>query len=265
MPKKQPEDAAPPIQRPPNRKARSNATPGLWRGFLEWLRDGRLLGFLLALGSAAALGLFFLHPTFAVAEVIVEGNQVLPEEQARQSSQSLGANLFLLNTLGVQARLTQIPYVRQVEIERYLPNRVLVRVWERFPSVSWWSVDVPQRFLVDNSGLVMGPETEGMADLIYIMDLGKMPVIPGDYVDVEAVRTAQQVFSRLYLDLHLPLLAFEYQEGRGITAVSADGWKACFGQSDSLEVKTRNLLSLLESGIPFRWVDLRILDRMIYH
>jgi hypothetical protein len=265
MSKQQSEAPAPTIQRPAHRKARSNATPGLWRGFLEWIRDGRLLGFLLALGSAATLGLLFLHPAFAVTEVTIEGNLVLPAEQARQDSQSLGSNLFLLNTLGVQERLTRIPYVRQVEIERYLPNRVLVRIWERFPSVSWWTIDTPQRFLVDHSGLVLGPEPEGMGNLIYIVDLGKAPISPGDYVDVEAVRTAQQIFSRLYLDLHIPLLAFEYQEGRGITAVSADGWKACFGQSNDLEVKTRNLVSLLQSEIVFDWVDLRMLDRMIYH
>jgi len=263
---KKPSQSAPPIiPRSPHRKARSNATPGLWRGLLEWIRDGRLLGFLLALGSAVALGFFFLHPTFAVAEVNIEGNLVLPRAQAEQESQGLGANIFLLNTLGVQERLTAIPYVRQVEIERYLPNRVRVRIWERFPSVSWWAVGAPQRFLVDNSGLVLGPEPEGMTDLIYIMDLGKNPIGPGDYVETEAVHTAQQIFSRLYMDLHIPLLAFEYQDGRGITAVSAQGWKACFGQSDHLEEKTRNLLSFLQSGIPFDWVDLRMLDRMIYH
>jgi len=264
MPKKEPEAAPQKSQRPANHKARSNATPGLWRGLLEWLRDGRLLGFLLALGSAAALGFLYLHPTFAVAEVVVEGNKVLPAEQAQENSQGLGANIFLLNTLGVQERLTAIPYVRQVEIERYLPNRVRVLIQERFPSVSWWALNAPQRFLVDNTGLVLGPEMEGMSDLIYVMDLDGKPVAAGGHVDVDAVQTAQQVFSRLYMDLHIALWAFEYQEGRGITAVSADGWKACFGESDHLEEKTRNLVSLLESGIAFRWVDLRMLDRIIY-
>ena len=264
MPRKPPAASAPPPPHPPPRKARSNATPGLWRGLVEWVRDGRLLGFLLALGSAAALGFFFLHPTFAVTEVVVEGCQVLPAEQARQDSQGLGVNIFLLNTLGVNERLTAIPYVQQVEIERYLPNRVRVQIWERFPSVSWWTVDTPQRFLVDNNGLVLGPEPEHMTDLIYIIDLGQKLVSPGDYVEIEAVRTAQQVFSRLYMDLHIPLQAFEYQEGRGITAVSPDGWKACFGKSDNLEEKTRNLVSLLHSGVQFKWVDLRIPSRLIY-
>jgi hypothetical protein len=266
MAKKQPAEESLTPKRPPRpKKARSNATPGLWRGLLEWLRDGRLLAFLLALGSAVTLGYLFFYPAFAVAEVAIEGNLVLPADQARQESRALGVNIFLLNTLSLSEQLTEIPYVQQVEVERYLPNRVLLRIQERFPSVSWWAVDAPQRFLVDNSGLVLGPEQEGMSDLIYIMDLGKKPVGPGDHVDIEAVRTAQQGFSRLFMDLHIPLLAFEYQEGRGITAVSAAGWKACLGSSDHLEEKVRNLVSLLQSGVQFDWVDLRMLDRMIYH
>lgn len=265
MPKKQAEEGTLPTQRPARHKVRSNATPKLWRGLLEWLRDGRLLAFLLALASAGGLGFLFFNPAFLVTEVAVNGNLVLPTDQARNDSQALGVNIFLLDTGGVSQRLTAFPYVQQVQVERYLPNRVHLRVWERFPSVSWWTIDVPQRYLVDNSGLVLGPEQDGMSDLIYIVDLGRVPVVPGDHVDVEAIRTAQQVFSRLFSDLDIPLLPFEYQPGRGITAASAAGWKACFGTSEHLEEKVRNLVSLLNSGVEFDWVDLRMLDQMIYH
>jgi hypothetical protein len=265
MPKKQAEEKTPPPQRAARHKVRSNATPKLWRGLLEWLRDGRLLAFLLALASGAGMGYLFFSPGFLVTEVAVAGNLVLPTAQARSDSQALGVNIFLLDTSEVSRQLTAFPYVQQVQVERYLPNRVRLRVWERFPSVSWWTIDVPQRYLVDNGGLVLGLEQEGMSDLIYVVDLGRAPVVPGDRVDVEAVRTAQQVFSRLFSDLDVPLLPFEFQPGRGITAVSAAGWKACFGTSDHLEEKVRNLVSLLRSGVEFDWVDLRMLDRMIYH
>lgn len=265
MAKKPPSEEAHLTPPPRRHKARPQATPGLWRGLGAWIRQGQLLGFLLALGSAAALAYLFLHPSFLVTEVTVDGNLVLPSEQARQVSQALGKNIFLLDTLAVTQRLTQVTYVQGVLVERYLPGRVHLQISERFPSVSWWTIDVPERYLVDNRGLVLGSEPPEISNIIYIMDLGKNPVQPGDHVDVEAVRTAQQVFSRLYNDMGIPLLAFEYRQGLGVTAVSPNGWKALFGQSDHLEQKVRNLASLLRSGIPFTWVDLRLLDRLIYH
>jgi hypothetical protein len=254
-----------PANKSQRRKVRPNATPRLWRGFLEWLRDGRLVSFLLALSSAAALGYLFLAPAFQVEAVQVRGNTVLPSEEAITYSQAIGRNIFLLDDFRIAERLLEIPYVREARIERSLPNQVRLVIQERFPRVSWWTVNVPERYLVDDTGLVLGPEPPDMSDLIYIIDLSATPVAPKDHVDVEAVRTAQQVFSRLYNDLSIALYPFEYQPGRGITAISAAGWRACFGTTAALELKVRNLVALLQSGIQFSEVDLRIPDQMRYH
>jgi hypothetical protein len=262
-PQKLPPEEGPSPPRNQRRKPHpSNARPGLWRGLLEWLRDGRLVAFLLAFGSALALGYLFLSPGFRVVGVAIQGNLVLPSEEAVQYSQALGTNLFLLDTSVVAQRLTTVPYVQQVQVERLLPSQVRVTIWERFPSVSWWPVANPQRYLVDNNGLVLGTEKEGMADLIYIVDLDAAPV--DKQVDPEAVHTAQQVFSRLYNDLGISLYPFEYEKGRGITAVAASGWKACFGTSAKLEQKVRSLVALLQSGVQFRVVDLRIPEQLNY-
>ncbi len=259
------EEAVVPANKSQRRKVRPNATPRLWRGFLEWLRDGRLVGFLLALGSAGMLGYLLLAPAFQVEAVEVQGNVVLPSAEAIQYSQSIGRNIFLLDDFRIADRLLEIPYVKEARIERSLPNRVRLVIGERFPRVSWWTINVPERYLVDDTGLVLGPEPPDMSDLIYVMDLSATPVSPKDHVDVEAVRTAQQVFSRLYNDLGIALYPFEYQPGRGITAVSAAGWRACFGTTDALEQKVRNLVALLQSGIEFTEVDLRMPDQMRYH
>lgn len=246
------------------RKSRSNATPRLWRGMWEWMRDGRLLGALMALGCALALGYLLLAPDFQVSQVDVEGNLVLPYEDALQYGQIMGANLFLIDVAEVRQRVESVPYVQRVRVERILPAQVCLRIWERFPSVSWWPVSSSQRFLVDDEGLVLSPERPGMSDLIYVVDVDGETVEVGDRVDAEAVRTVQQVFSRLYDDLGLALYPFEYQRGRGVTAVSADGWRACFGNSQHLEQKVRNLAALLQQGVAFNEVDLRLPDQMRY-
>lgn len=247
------------------RKTRSNASPRLWRGLREWLRDGRMAGALLVLGCGLILGYFFLSPQFRIQDVEVLGNRVLPREEAlKESGIVSGDNLFLIDVLTVKQRLEEIPYVQRARIERVLPNLVRLRIWERFPSVSWAPDNSPQRFLIDDSGLVLGPEQEGMEQLIYIVDKEGGALKPGDYVDVEAVQTAQQVFARLYNDLQVLLLPFEYRSERGITAVSMDGWRACFGNSEHLEEKVRNLAALLQSEVYFEEVDLRLPEQIRY-
>jgi len=253
------------LKRPNHRKPRSNATPRLWRGLREWACDGRLAGLLLALASAATLGYLFFSPQFQVQAVEVQGNVVLPSQEAIAGSQAASANLFLLDIGQVEARLRQVRYVEWVRVERFLPNRVRLTIQERFPAVSWCNAQTwLDRYLVDNNGVVVGAEQPGMSDLIYVVDVtpSAFPLRVGEQVDAAAVQTAQQVFSRLYNDMGIPLLPFEYQQGRGVTAVSAEGWKACFGTSEHLEAKVGNLLALRQSDIPFRVVDLRLPDQI---
>lgn len=246
------------------RKPRSNATPKLWRGLRAWVRDGQLLAALLALGCSGVLGYFFLSPDFAVRVVYARGNQVLTSEEAVEYSQVTGANLFLLNTGDVEKRLLQVAYVQRVKVQRFLPDQVRLTITEHLPSVSWAPLSSPERFLVDDDGLILGLEQPEMGNLIYIVDLDGIPVETGGQVDADAVRTAQWVFSRLYNDLGIDMLPFEYESERGITAVSAEGWRACFGNSDDLEQKLRNLAVLLLRDIPFNVVDLRLIDQIRY-
>lgn len=262
---KRPAEEGPILKRPAHRQPHSNATPRLWRGLREWACDGRLAGLLLALGSAATLAYLFFSPQFQVQAVEVQGNVVLPSQEAIAGSQAASANLFLLDIGQIESRLRQVRYVEWVRVERFLPNRVRLTIQERFPAVSWCNAQTwLDRYLVDNNGVLVGAERPGMSDLIYVVDVtpDAFPLHVGQQVDAAAVQTAQQVFSRLYNDLGIPLLPFEYQQGRGVTAVSAEGWKACFGTSEHLEEKVGNLLALRQSDIPFRMVDLRLPDQI---
>lgn len=250
------------------RRTRAQATPGPARALLVWLKDARLAGALLTLVSALALGYGCFHPRFLVASVEVTGQRALSAERAVRESGVLGQNLFRVDAAEVEARLTTVPYVRRVRVERILPNRVRLVIYERFPGVSWCnSTSTQERYLVDEEGVVLGPEEPGMPELIYIVntDPQAAPLTVRGHVDGEAVRTAQQVFSRLFGDMGISLLPFEYEPGRGITAVSADGWRALFGTGERLDEKVAKLALLLQSGTPFVEVDLRKPNQIYYY
>lgn len=251
-----------------HRRPRAQATPGPARALLVWLKDGRLIGALLALASALALGYGLFHPRFLVASVEVSGQRALPADRAVRESGVLGQNLFRLDPAEVEARLTTVPYVQRVRVERILPNRVRLVIYERFPGVSWCnSASTQDRYLVDEDGVILGPEEPGMPELIYIVntDPEAAPLTVHGQVDAEAVRTAQRVFSRLFGDLGISLLPFEYEPGLGITAVAADGWRAVFGTAERLDEKVGKLALLLRNGTPFVEVDLRKPNQIYYY
>ena len=262
------EGQAPLLEKPARRRARSHASPRLWRAVPEWARTGQLLGVVLALGSAATLVCLLLTPSFRVQAVEVRGNRAPPSGQAVRESRALKTNLFLLDVWRVERRLREVPYVQRVRVERILPNRVRLTIEERFPSVSWCnSSSSNDRYLVDDGGLLVAVEQPDMPELIYVVDVdaAAAPLKQGGYVDAEAVRAAQRIFSRLYNDLEIALFPFEYEAGRGLTAVSADGWRACFGTAERLEEKVNKLAFLLQSGIEFIEVDLRQPNQLYYY
>ncbi len=254
------------LEKRQRKRIRSNARPRLGRALLRWAADARLLGALLTLGCASLLGYFYFSPTFRVSIVEVRGNRVIPSEEAVHYSQVLTTNLFLLNPGEIEARLKKVPYIQDVRVGRDLPNRVILTVVEHLPSVSWCNKkDQARRFLVDDAGRILEAEPPGMSQLIYIINTDEEapPLQPGGQVDGEAVRAAQQVFSRLYYDLHLPLLPFEYEKERGLIAVSQAGWRACFGDSADLERKVLFLVAFLRNPpSEFTEIDLRFPDQI---
>ncbi len=247
-------------------RVRSHARPRLGRALLRWVADARLPGALLTLGCISLLGYFYFSPTFRVSVVEVRGNRVLPSEEAIRYSQVLTANLFLLDPAEVEARLEKVPYVQDVRVERDLPNRVILTLVEHLPSVSWCNKqDQARRFLVDDEGRILEAEPPEMSQLIYIIHTDKdaPPLRPGGQVDGQAVRASQEIFSRLYYDLRIPLQPFEYDREHGLIAVSQAGWKAYFGDGTDLERKVRFLAAFLRNPpSEFTEIDLRFPDQI---
>lgn len=88
----------------------------------------KLLSMLLICGAiVAALTLFF-----RVETVLVRGQQRYTEEQVREATgiQS-GDNLYLMNKNAVvESLLTQLPYIETIQIDRKLPDTILVEISE---------------------------------------------------------------------------------------------------------------------------------------
>lgn len=82
------------------------------------------------------LGILSVTVFFNAEEIIVEGNtRYTAKELLEQGELSVGQNLFRLDKFKTIEKMQEFPYVKDVEIDRKLPNTLVVKVVENQPVV----------------------------------------------------------------------------------------------------------------------------------
>ena len=116
-------------------------------------------------GDWALNRMVYQNPAFAIREVELQTDGVIPEAQLRQwANVKPGENLLALDLMRVKHDLERIPFIATVSVERLLPKTLRVRVTEREAVAQ---VNVPQLrhgggvdvrvFHLDSEGFVMPP------------------------------------------------------------------------------------------------------------
>ena len=108
----------------------------------------------------------FITPTFMLTQIEINGNhQVSNEEVCKRAEIKEGDNLLILSLSGIWQKLSYHPWVKEVEIRRLLPHRLIINITERTPL---YAVPGP-------SGTVLAMDEEG-----YIL-----PALPSWYMPEE--------------------------------------------------------------------------------
>ena len=102
------------------------------------------------------------NPDYYLAEVRVTSDGTLTHEQVRTTANiELGKNIFTIDIAKAREALDALPQVESVELQRVLPNRIEVKIFERRP-IAWLAAkagDDPKTsekpFLVDSRGIAM--------------------------------------------------------------------------------------------------------------
>ena len=82
------------------------------------------------------LGILSVTVFFNAEEIIIEGNtRYTAKELLEQGELSVGQNLFRLDKFETIEKMQELPYVKDVEIDRKLPNTLVVKVIENQPVV----------------------------------------------------------------------------------------------------------------------------------
>lgn len=176
-------------------RARRASARRVQKGFLVL----SLLLILLSLLGAGLFGaqrllnsLFFTNPDYAIHSVEVTSDGDLGRDVVLRAAQiEDGSNIFSINLSAVEDRLRALPQVEEVDVQRLLPDKLVIVTQERRPIAWIASTDANKTgfnydgaFLVDRRGIVLQPK--GSAP-----EYMSLPVIIG--VDLKKVTVGQPV------------------------------------------------------------------------
>src|SRR4051812_40757154 len=148
-------------------------------GSIAWLILFAGLGVGAWVGTREGLRrLVWENPAFHLTDVRVKTDGTLTREQIIQAGGVIeGSNIFTLDEKKVRAQLLALPQVDRVDVNRSIPHRVDIEVFERRP-IAWLTEDAgvdptasDRAFLIDRRGWVMKPRKN--------QDYMPLPIISG--------------------------------------------------------------------------------------
>lgn len=154
----------------------------------------------LCLCAAGAFFYAFYHytidsPSYRVRNIVVPGaKEVQPEDVMRASGVNTEKNLLFIDREAVAARVEQLPYVESAQVDRELPNTLIITIKERTAVATL--VAGSHCFLIDRTGVVL-KKTELAAEpvgplITNVPDLGVPSV--GDHLNQPALQEALKVW-----------------------------------------------------------------------
>ncbi|MBU6235528.1 MAG: FtsQ-type POTRA domain-containing protein, partial [Alphaproteobacteria bacterium] len=122
-------------------------------------------------GAAASAGM-------VVSDVIIEGRSRIDTETLKSAiGVERGTPTLAVDITGIHARLTGISWVKDVQVRRVLPDRIVVSLTERLP-IAIWADAVGGPAVIDDEGVVLTHED--------IADFGPLLAVEGKGSEKEA-------------------------------------------------------------------------------
>lgn len=135
---------------------------------------------------------------FSIAGVDVKGVRSMSDENIRDvAAMFTGQNVFHVDLTAATRRVLSDPWVRDVRIERRLPNRISIFVSEREPRAVLQASN--GKYLIDGESVVMVPLKGGSAETpsLPVIALRDHRAVPREQVTTGAVSEALELIQEL--------------------------------------------------------------------
>lgn len=157
----------------------------------------RILIFYLIIGFVGwnFFNFMFNSKYFNIEEIVVKGNDHLSDEEIFYKSRiKLGENIFKLDLNKTIEFLKHEPWIKEIEVKRIIPDKILISLEERKPSAVIY-ID-GEYFILDKEGMVLSKvEKPGGLSLPLISGLKTEEVKIGDTIIEPEFRIALEIIN----------------------------------------------------------------------
>lgn len=225
--------------------------------------------FFLFMSGVAYVVLF--SPLFSIKKIEVKGYsypKVIEEMATEKGSRGLlfKNNLIFFSKKNLANAATGDPKIKNIQIKKRWPNKLLVEIEESRPALIW--VSAGEKFLIDDRGVVIGPASDEKLNVVFdganiITKQGERVASPTfinfinnittDFKPVTGTEVNKITIFDLLTDVHI---------------LSSDGWTVYLDATKSAEAQLKNLSKVLEEASKnskrLEYIDMR-LDKKIFY
>ncbi len=199
---------------------------------MRWRRVGTVLGLVM---MAAGIFAVYMSPLLRVQRVEVVGVTTVNADEVASLAALEGDSMFRLDSAPVEERIAYLPMVESVRLTRRWPQTIRIEVTER-AAWGYWQAGA-DRYVIDALGVVL-PEVLPAEGAPTISDLSNpVRLVPGDHVDLDAVRLTQSLIQRVPQTLSMNIAAIEYSPQKGLALTTDAGYRVVVGDSQNMDYK----------------------------
>jgi cell division septal protein FtsQ len=239
------------------------ALPGRLRGAL-------VLGTMLSVVAIAfGAGVYYVYASslLRVKVAEVEGAALTSPNDLAAQAALFNHSLVTADLSAAEARVEQLPLVKDATIERHWPRTIRIVVTERQPCGVWEQSGVA--YTIDRDGVVLGTGTAIApppgAPVIRSFEQGSR--IQGEKVDASAVEAASRIWTELPARLGVAVTEVAFLVDKGVQVTTDDGQVALLGDASGIDYKLAAWAAMAqeadERGIVYRAIDLRFGNRPV--
>lgn len=194
---------------------------------------------------------------FNLNEIQIAGHFYTKKEKILEACRAhYGESIFKYDPEMIQKKLKQLPWVRSVKVQRVLPNRLKIKIAEKFP-IALWQKD-KKLTLVDDQGELIRPAN--------VEKFSYLPIVIGE----KAAEEAPHLFAVLTSQPHLQ------KRLSAAILVSKRRWDLILDQKIKVKLPEKNIskslvyLAKIEKDKSIDMgdvvsIDLRVPDRLYVH
>ena len=193
-------------------------------------------------GRAVVNRMFLQNPEYNLAAVeIADDGAALSRELVLSTAKlAVGQNIFTVSLAQAREALAKLPQVERVDLQRSLPNKIVIDIVERRP-VAWLAEAKAtdpsaseKSFLVDSKGVLFRPKSQ-LPEYLRLPAIYGVPVenyLPGETVDTPEVCAALELVQKNSDANRFRLQSLDLSLGYCMVATDAKRAKLTFGIDD---------------------------------